>query len=240
MKLLIDIGNTSSKLAVAHGGEMVHTGRLAEPWTDALHRLFATYDIERIGVACVGSEGPALRAALAEVGPAAPHLCGPALWLSASTPCPIAGIPEGYGADRLAADIGAYTGQRTLLVVDAGTCITYDLIVDGRLAGGVISPGVQLRLNAMHDYTAALPHIAAAPDAPLPPLMGHDTPSCMLSAAIHGVRHEMEGYIRALHSQHPDLEVALTGGNRFDLRLPDAIAAHYHPHLVLQGLAKLL
>lgn len=229
MKLLIDIGNTSAKIAVAQGSEILHTERLAEPWAAALERLHRDHNISSIVVSCVGSEGPALREALAARGDTA-------LWLTHSTPCAISGVPEGYGADRLAADIGAYTGQHALLVIDAGTCITYDLIIDGRLSGGVISPGVQLRLNAMHDYTAALPAIKAH-EANSPTLMASDTTGCMLSAALHGVRFEIEGYVEALRREHPDLVVIMTGGNSFCLS--SNIEYKYDPLLVLRGLSKL-
>ncbi|MBQ2362896.1 MAG: type III pantothenate kinase, partial [Bacteroidaceae bacterium] len=69
-------------------------------------------------------------------------------------------IPAGMGADRVAADIGARSiySDRPLLVIDAGTCITFDVIdTDGTILGGAISPGIHLRLKAMHEHTAALP-----------------------------------------------------------------------------------
>lgn len=229
MKLLIDIGNTSTKIAIAQGSEILHTERLAEPWAAALERLHHDYDIDATVVSCVGSEGPALREALAARS-------STVLWLTHDTPCAISGVPEGYGADRLAADIGAYTGQHALLVIDAGTCITYDLIIDGCLSGGVISPGVQLRLNAMHDYTAALPAINAQA-AERPALMASDTAGCMLSAALHGVQFEIEGYVEALRREHPDLVVIMTGGNHFCLS--DNIEYQYDQFLVLRGLTKL-
>lgn len=232
MKLLIDIGNTSSKLAVADGERFVHDERLAEPWAEALQRLHKAYDIEDIVISCVGKDGVALRAAL----DASPEAYAPQVWLTWDTPCCISGVPEGYGADRLAADIGAYDGQHALLVIDAGTCITYDLIIDGRLTGGVISPGVQLRLNAMNDYTAALPRFDARNAPAVLPLMASDTEGCMLSAALHGVRFELEGYIRALQTEYPDLSVVITGGNRFDLS--SNIIYRYDPLLVLRGLVK--
>lgn len=233
MKLLIDIGNTSSKLAVTEGERFLHSERLTETWADALHRLHTTFDINRIVVSCVGRAGEELRSLLDE----APSDATPYTWLAWDTPCNIKGVPEGYGADRLAADIGAYTGQHALLVIDAGTCITYDLIVDGRLAGGVISPGVQLRLNAMHDYTAALPHISALEAEDTIPLLGNDTRSCMLSAAIRGASFEAEGYIRSLLAEHPDLCVITTGGNPLDIS--NELPHSYDPLLVLRGLNKI-
>lgn len=232
MKLLIDIGNTSSKVAVAQGEEVVHFERIAEPWTDALQRLHRDFaPIESIVVSCVGKNGINLQGALDALGLTA-------LWLRHDTPCAIKDVPEGYGADRLAADIGAYHGQRALLVIDAGTCITYDLIIDGHLTGGVISPGIRLRLGAMHDYTAALPaidHRGYTPAAT--PLMAGTTEDCMLSAAFHGTRFEIEGYIHSLRQDFPDLDVVLTGGDQFPLS--SNIIYTYDPLLVLRGLLKL-
>lgn len=229
MKLLIDIGNTRSKLAVADGDGIVHQEILSDCWTAALDRLHSRYSIERTVVSCVGADGPALQQVLEERGEKA-------LWLKASTPCGISNVPEGYGADRLAADIAAYNGQSALLVIDAGTCITYDLILDGRLAGGVISPGVQLRLDAMHSHTAALPAIDAHTEK-RPGLMANDTRGCMLSAAIHGAEFEVEGYVRRLRDLHPHLDIILTGGQR--IALPADIPHTYDPQLVLKGLMKL-
>lgn len=232
MRLLIDIGNTSAKIAVAPAsGEILHLERLVGTWDAALLRLTTDYSIDDCVVSCVGRLGDGLQAAL-------DRLSVPNVWISTATPCAITGVPEGYGADRIAADIGAYDGQHALLVIDAGTCITYDLLLDGRIAGGVITPGAQLRLHAMHDHTKALPliHLEEAGDGPVP-LTAMTTTGCMLSAAINGTRFEIEGYIRTLRQTYPDLAVVLTGGNHFDIN-PD-IPHTYDPQLVLKGLQKI-
>lgn len=223
MILLIDIGNTSAKLAIADPvtGDILHFERLAEPWRDALDRLYRDFALTEARVSCVGRDVPEL------------HTLPAVRWLTWDTPCAIRDIPAGYGADRLAADLGAYTGQHALLVIDAGTCITYDLILDGAIAGGVISPGVQLRLNAMHQHTAALPLVEAA-DAPLMPCT---IVPVLRSGAVNGARFEIEGFIRAVRGEHPDADVVLTGGNRFDLTAD--LPHRYDPYLVLRGLLKM-
>ena len=127
--------------------------------------------------------------------------------------------------------------HHTLLIIDAGTCITYDLFsADGTLLGGAISLGVQLRLNAMHEHTALLPLIQAEPETAL---LGHDTRTHMLSAAVNGSRFEIEGYIRHFWNEHPDLHVFITGGNTFSLSPDITCPITYDPHLVLRGLAAL-
>lgn len=210
---------------------MLLVERLSGPWLQTLQRILTTYTIDRIVVSCVGQK--------AELVEALGRLDLRATWIDHTTPCAITGIPAGYGADRLAADAGAYCGQHALLVIDAGTCITYDLIVDGRLTGGVISPGVQLRLNAMHDYTALLPQLSAmdATDAEAVPMLANNTRDCMLSAAVYGVSFEVEGYIRRLLTEYPDLCVASTGGNLLDIS--NDLPYSYDPQLVFKGLNKL-
>ena len=241
MKLLIDIGNTSAKLAIAdaHTMDIIHHERLQEPWHNTLSRLIADYSVEDIRLSSVAGRDPLLLTALADLA-----LPSTSLTIHHRHPSrPLTGMPPTYGVDRYAADMGAMAQDRdhTLLVIDAGTCITYDLISpQGQLLGGVISPGVQLRLNAMHEHTAQLPLIdAAAQIQSFSHLMGHDTPSCMLSAAIQGTRFEIEGYIRHLLPTHPDLHVFLTGGNRIEM--PDDIRSRvtFDPYLLFKGLASM-
>lgn len=234
MKLLIDIGNTSAKLAVADT-DILHFERLTESWKDAFARLAATFRLDVVHISTVAGDDPLLNEALTA-------LRLPVLWLNASVPCPvkpISNVHPALGADRWAADIGALSqdADHTLLIIDAGTCITYDVISrEGCILGGAISPGVQLRLHAMHEHTALLPAIKAEQEAVL---LGNDTRTAMLSAAVNGARFEIEGYIRHLLQDYPDLHVFLTGGNTF--RFSDDITCPitHDPYLVFKGLATL-
>lgn len=232
MHLLIDIGNTSAKLAVMDT-DIVWQERRYEPWGGTFARLMAAYPITDVRISTVAGEDEELKAALDTLGV-------PVLWLTPSVPCPIkpvTGVPATYGADRWAADIGAIAQDpdHALLIIDAGTCITYDLFsADGHLLGGAISPGVQLRLNAMHEHTALLPQIEAEPEAQL---LGHDTRTHMLSAVVNGARFEIEGYIRSLLPEHPDLHVFVTGGNTFRFSPDITCPITPDPYLVFKGLA---
>ena len=145
-------------------------------------------------------------------------------------------IPSGMGADRVAADIGARSiyADRPLLVIDAGTCITFDVIdTDGTILGGAISPGIHLRLKAMHEHTAALPLLGIDGEHPV---MGYNTETAMRSGAINGVRWEIEGYIRHILALRPHLHVFFTGGDstQFPLDLQQIITVD--PLLVQRGL----
>ena len=234
MKLLIDIGNTSAKLAVMNAG-IVHFERKHESWNDTFRRILSEYSISDVRLSSVAGEDASLQAALDDLGV-------PVIRLTSATSCPVkpvVGIPLAYGSDRWAADIGAFTQDpnHTLLIIDAGTCITYDLFSsDGLLLGGAISPGVQLRLNAMHEHTALLPQVEAVPDSPL---LGHDTRTHMLSAAVNGTCFEIEGYIRTFWHEFPDLHVFITGGNTFQFSSDITCPITYDPYLVFKGLAAL-
>lgn len=277
MKLLIDIGNTCTKLAVGDKGENGGKGEIAyierkeerEPWSSLFRRIGSMYPIDGCAVSCVGHVEASLPNALRRQP-------WPFIWLDTDTPCILHDTPRGYGADRLADDLGAIAvlqermphataddiTRNGLLVIDAGTCITYDFIQHCRVTSGVISPGAQLRLKAMHDHTALLPlinldsptfdylhyNLYGHGDAGHParrakhptPLLGTNTEDCMLSAVLHGIRFEIEGYIRALLSQYPHLHVCLTGGNRFEMAPDVASRCVYHPNLVLYGLLSIV
>lgn len=239
MKLLIDIGNTSAKLAVASADKIVHFERLEGTWQETFTQLRDKFDITSVRISTVAGDDPELKEALAQWDVEV-------LWLTAQVPCPIKSIKNVHpqlGADRWAADIGALSmdPNHTLLIIDAGTCLTYDAISrDGTVLGGAISPGVQLRLNAMHEHTALLPQInvktASERDTEV---LANETDTQMFSAAINGTRFEIEGYIRHMLRDYPDLHVFITGGNTFEFAEDITCPITHEPYLVLRGLAAL-
>ncbi len=232
MKLLIDIGNTSAKLVVSDNGNYLQFERKTGSWNDEFERLCNDYSISCVRISTVAGKDDELAKALEALNL-------PVKWLDCTVPCPVkevSNVPDGLGADRWAADIGALSqdSEHTLLVIDAGTCITYDLISrEGAILGGAISPGVQLRLKAMHEHTALLPLFEAEETAEL---IGTDTKSAMMSSAVNGARFEIEGYIRSLKADYEDIHVFMTGGNSFCF--PDEMEKIItrDPLLVLKGL----
>lgn len=150
--------------------------------------------------------------------------------------------PETLGADRLAAAVGAFCifMNKPVLVIDAGTCITYDYISPkGIFEGGSISPGLQMRLKAMGTLTAGLPTVTYE-GVSQPPLTGASTHQALISGAYHGVSNEIDGFIEAYQKRALDLQVLLTGGasGLFESTLKSSIFAE--PHLVLKGLNQML
>jgi type III pantothenate kinase len=117
------------------------------------------------------------------------------------------------GPDRICLVAGAsalYEGD--LLIIDTGTCITYDFLDKNKIyRGGSISPGLQMRLKAMHAYTAGLP-LADLPGK-LPPLIARNTLDALQSGAVYGILKEIEGIVNEYQRQYPGLKTVLTGGD---------------------------
>jgi len=148
--------------------------------------------------------------------------------------------PESLGVDRIAGVCGAQQQfpRTNCLVVDAGTCITYDFLdADGNFIGGSISPGLQMRFQAVHTFTAKLPLVNPQEDVPL---IGNSTISCIQSGVINGLLEEMNGLINQYRLRFAGLKVILCGGDArfFENKLKGPIFAV--PELVLSGLNSIL
>jgi len=121
--------------------------------------------------------------------------------------------PETVGADRLALAAAAayyYPGKNNL-VVALGSCITYNFINQyAQFLGGSISPGLSMRFNAMHDYTAKLPLVKEDWNFPL---IGYDTKTNLQSGVIIGMAAEIEGVIGKYREKYRNFNAVLTGGN---------------------------
>lgn len=236
MNLVIDIGNTVAKLAAFDGErlqEVVHTDNKS---LELLPGFCVKWACERAIVASVVSLSEEAEARLAALPVAL-------LRLDHRTSLPIENLyetPHTLGYDRIAAVVGAqmqFPG-RDLLVVDAGTCITYEFIdAAGRYHGGNISPGMQMRFKALNAFTAKLP-LVHEEGRRLD--MGRDTDSAIRAGVLNGMFYEIEGYIRAMKHKYPELLVFLTGGNgfSFDTKLKSIIFAD--KFLVLKGLNRIL
>lgn len=121
--------------------------------------------------------------------------------------------PATLGIDRMVLAAGAvlqYPGQNRL-VIDAGTCITYDFIdANDVYQGGAISPGPRLQYAAMHNFTAKLPLLSLKmPEH----YTGKSTDEAMHSGVVYGLLHEIEGFIAQYKKEHSNLKIILTGGD---------------------------
>jgi len=136
--------------------------------------------------------------------------------------------PNTLGIDRAVLASGAvlqYPNQNRL-VIDAGTCVTYDFIdAQNVYHGGAISPGIRLRYEAMHNYTAKLPLLELnEPEN----IVGNSTKESMHSGVVNGLTFEIDGYIDALKSKNENFIIILTGGdaNFLAKRLKNTIFAN--------------
>ncbi len=239
LNLVIDIGNSTAKMALFRGGEMLEMLTSSNRRLEGLESLsgggkFPTPD-RAILSTVIDLDGHALSRLN--------RLPCPLLTLTHRTPLPIVNLyetPETLGTDRLAAVVGAYDRfpGRDLLVIDAGTCITYDFLdAQGRYLGGNISPGIRMRLKALHEFTGRLPLVGA--EGPKPE-WGRDTDTAIRCGVLQGIEWEVKGYIAAMKHKYPELLVFLTGGDgiSFDTSTKNVIFAD--SFLVLKGLNRIL
>src|ERR1035437_9805263 len=132
--------------------------------------------------------------------------------LNHSTPIPIKNnysTPETLGNDRLAAVVGAsyLKPDQDILVIDAGTAITYDFIDAAQnYIGGNIAPGLNLRLWSLHEFTDQLPLVEPKIESHL---FGNSTETAILSGVLYGIVFEIDGYISTLKIKYPQLSTFL-------------------------------
>lgn len=236
MNLIIDIGNTSAKLAVFSKGEIKETLRCSNRTLDGLSTLCDKYPIQQGIVSSVVSFDDEMRQRLDK-------LPFPLMEFTYRTPVPVKNLyktPQTLGMDRLAAVIAAQaiSPGKPILVIDAGTCITYDYVDElGQYQGGNISPGMEMRFKALHAFTSRLPLVKAEGEMPE---YGQTTETAIRSGVIRGIEHEIEGYIRQLKEKYPSLLVFLTGGNDFSFERNIKNSIFADGFLVLKGLNRIL
>ncbi|OCB75238.1 type III pantothenate kinase [Flavobacterium crassostreae] len=121
--------------------------------------------------------------------------------------------PQTLGIDRMVLASGAtlqFPGQNRL-VIDAGTCITYDFIdAQDNYLGGAISPGLRLRYQALHQHTSQLPLLSLSdPDG----FVGTTTDSSIHSGVVNGLVYEIDGFIAEYKALDSNFIIILTGGD---------------------------
>lgn len=163
--------------------------------------------------------------------------------LDEHTPIPIDNqykTPATLGRDRLAAVVGAFAQypNDNIIVIDAGTCITTEIILKGGIyLGGNISPGIRMRMKAMHEFTAKLPLLRTKKPRSF---VGYSTKTAMQNGGTMGAVWELEHFISKCEKKYGALKVILTGGDTifFEKHLKKEIFAH--SNLVLVGLNQIL
>lgn len=239
--LVIDIGNSRTKLAVFNNRELCHVETVDLPDKALIDRLVTQYQVSNSIISSVNSEADELEKILSEKTNYIRFSAQEQRSVNLTYR-----TPNTLGLDRLAGIIGAQClyPKQNCLVIDAGTCITYDAVdSEGIFSGGSISPGLSMRFKAMHTLTGRLPLVS--PDENFTGWQGLDTVSAMISGVQNGIFSEVIGFIESYNSHYPELRILLCGGdaNFFDTRLKSSIFAHAfktEPHLVLIGLNEVI
>ena len=237
MHLVIDQGNTTIKVALFSGegipDRIEQIPRLSRTYID---KLLSAYPISSCIYSSVAHTDTDMMAYLqSQIS----HF----YYFTPDTPLPVIidyRSPKTLGSDRIAAVIGARAEapDRDILVIDAGTCITYDMITaTGHFLGGNIAPGIKMRLRSMNKFNEKLPVVEKNGDTPL---LGYDTETAMRSGAILGACYEIEGYISSLRQEYPELLIFLTGGDAFLLADKLKTSIFVDDCIVLKGLNRIL
>lgn len=230
--ICFDFGNTRLKYGVFEGDELMHDGALHhEAVWDSLKEVVEKYSPEHTLLSSVIHHDSQIEDLLAERS----HF----ILLNEHTKIPFTTPvtkPATIGADRLA--LMAYAAindpGKNCLVIALGSCITYNFINKyGGFLGGGISPGLEMRLKSLHEYTAKLPLVKVNWNFPL---VGYDTRTNILSGVLLGMACEIDGLIDKYKEKYLNFNVYLTGGNCTDFvpHLKNKIFAD--PSLILKGL----
>jgi type III pantothenate kinase len=233
MNLVIDYGNSAAKVGIFDHQNLLEKRTINS--LDELNAYVKTASADNIIVSSV-KEDPAK---IIEFG----TLASRKFILSHALPLPIKNLyatPTTLGVDRIAGVCGAQQifPNMHCLVIDAGTCITFDFIDSrGRFFGGAISPGLNMRFKAVHTFTAKLPLVSVTESISL---IGDSTESCIQSGVINGAIAELDGIINQYSQKFDGLRVILCGGDSlfFENKLKTSIFAS--PDLVLIGLNSIL
>ncbi|MBL4578494.1 MAG: type III pantothenate kinase [Flavobacteriales bacterium] len=242
MNLTIDIGNTRTKIALFKEEKLLETQSLDQE-RELESFLDSHTGIRHIIFSTVGSPLDALQTHGSSVS---------VVHLDQDTPIPLENKYETLGtlgADRISNAVGAahLYPKSNILVIDAGTCITLDIVnEENQYLGGSISNGIQMRFQALNTFTENLPLIGHEnPD--YPDLIGKSTESSIRSGVINGVVAELCGMISAYNKQFTGLKILLTGGdaNYIETELEDRIDSKKNeifadPNLVHIGLNAIL
>lgn len=236
-QLIVDIGNSSAKVALFEGDTLIEETRVD-------HEALPCFFTDKANDHTIGSAIVSTVIHLTEaVEYAIKHLPYPCLRMSAQLKMPFDiayKTPETLGPDRLAAVAEACIQQpeRDLLIIDMGTAITYDIVTaEGLYLGGNISPGIDMRLKALNHFTGKLPLVNKEGQRSS---VGVTTETAIREGVLQGVDKEIEGYIREYTSKYPHLLVFLTGGGTFFLDNSAKSHIFVDDLLVIKGLNRIL
>lgn len=237
MNLIIDVGNSRVKIAVFYNSTITYYEEVLLINLDAaLFKIFTKNS--KITHAMLSSVGKLTEKQLKTVASyCRVYVVGPDIKIPFENKYQ---TPNTLGADRIALATAAYFlyPNQNALLIDAGTCVTFDLITDkAAYLGGAISLGLKTRYKALHDYTAKLPLLS--PKHPKN-YIGNTSEESIHSGVVNGMCVEIDGVISQYKADFENLTVILTGGDAhfLSIRLKNSIFAN--DKFLLEGLNYLL
>ncbi len=245
MFLVIDIGNTNTKLAWFKEGELPYKVNIVPNkslnYSEEIKNYISEYHLhtKKAIISSVSSEEILVKTILKNFNISTLHFT-----YKSSLPINIKyETPDTLGSDRISLACGANTlyPNQNVLVISIGTCITYEFINNkNEYLGGAISPGINIRLKSLHAFTQKLPLITLQYEEKLPEVIAQNTHKNILSGVLNGVLFELKGNINWYSKNYPDLKIILTGGDviYFENELKKHIFVVQN--LVLVGLNKIL
>lgn len=235
MNLITDIGNTATKVALTEDGTIIRKERLPSADPALIGRFIGRQSLRGAIVSSVVSDPSELLEFLRKKCDRVHNLT----WQSVYPFVIDYGTPETLGVDRLAAAAGGFVHHRgtDLLVIDAGSALTIDLVTDGAYRGGSISPGLSMRFRALHEYTGRLPLVTWRDSFSFP---GRTTEEAIAAGVVMGLVYEINEYIRTFEKWHKKLVTVITGGDSELISSHTDKKLEIYPDLVTEGLNFLL
>ena len=206
--LCFDFGNTRKKAAIFIKDVMSEIFYLENDEDKTIEDILEKYRPDNSILSSVIKHNPAVEKILRSHGTF--HKLSAATKINFTTPV---GKPETIGADRLALVAAAvhFYPNKNNLIVGLGSCITYNFVNQShQFLGGGISPGMDMRFKAMHDFTVLLPLEKETWNFPL---IGYDTKTNLQSGVLNGMAAEIQGIIEKYNDKFTNFNVVLTGGN---------------------------
>jgi len=235
MNLIVDIGITSTKLAIYEDGKKIAESRLKNLNCRALDEELMGFSINKTIISSTKKLLPDItqlffgRVTYVHI-------------LSADSLLPFKieyDTPGTLGPDRIAAVAGAYRLFRgkDVLIIDAGSALTFDYLSGDTYKGGNISPGLRMRFKALNKFTDKLPLVSHINSYSFP---GRNTNDAITAGVITGVTYEINEYIRTFENKQSDFITVLTGGDGEFLKDKINYQITYMPDIVIDGLNYIL
>jgi len=231
MNLVIDIGNTFSKWAVFEGLEIIYKDQAPDLSVEILQVNLDFSKISRCIISSTRKKPEAFIANLEQY-----FTC---IWLDQNVKLPFINkyaTPKTLGNDRiaLAASASSEFANKNVLIIDAGTCITYDILTsENHYLGGAISLGVEMRYKSLNKFTQNLPLLSATEPENI---IGDSTESCINSGVLNGAVQEVDGVINQYKKRFENLIVVITGGGA--IYFANTIKNNFfaRPEFIMKGL----